>query len=209
MPSGQDRFQAELLSRSQRDRILAAMTELVAKRGYQDTTVELIVKRAGVARATFYQYFANREACMLACFDAAVAEITSLIVTAAETAQSWPDQVRAGLAALLDYLVANPAVARTVVVESMTAGPAAMERYEGALQSFTPALIPGRALRTGAEELPSTLEDSIVGGVVWMLHQRLTRGELDTVPELLPTMLEFALSPYLGEQRAAEAAASA
>jgi hypothetical protein len=47
----------------------------------------------------------------------------------------------------------------------------------------------------------------IVGGVVWMVRQRLLRGEVEQLPELLPTMLEFALAPYLGEARAAEIAA--
>jgi AcrR family transcriptional regulator len=209
LPAGQDRFQAELLSRTQRDRILDAMAGIVAKRGYQGTTVERIVKRAGVARVTFYENFENREACMLACFDAAVQAITRRAVAAAEAEDSWPDQMRAGLAACLDYVVANPAIARSVVVETMTAGPAAMQRYEQALRSFTPAIALGRKFGSAAGELPDTLEDSIAGGIVWMVHQRLLHAEVDQIPDLLPTMLEFALSPYLGERRAAEVASEA
>jgi tetracycline repressor-like protein len=54
LPAGQDRFQAELLSHDQRGRILVAMASEVAERGYHKTTIEHIVKRAGVSRATFY-----------------------------------------------------------------------------------------------------------------------------------------------------------
>lgn len=207
LPAGQDRFQAEMMTRDQRQRILAALAEVVAKRGYQGTTVENIVKRAGVARVTFYENFENREACLLACFDEALEEARRRIAAAAAGEQDWPLQVRAGIAAFLEMVVAEPALARTCLIESMTAGPAAMERYEGALQSFSPSLRRGRELSGELDELPETLEDSIVGGIVWMVHQRLLRGELDAVRGLLPTMVEFALSPYLGEQRAAEAAA--
>ena len=210
LPAGRDRIGVELLSRTQRERILDAMAEIVARRGYQGTTVELIVKRAGVSNATFYENFANREACMLACIDGAVADITRRIITAAALGDSWPEQMRAGLAAFLDYMVGNPALARILVVESMTAGPAAMERYENAMQTFALMLARGRKFAgADAELLPETLEGSLIGGVVWMLHQRLVRGEFDQMPRLLPTMLEFMLSPYLGKRCAAEVAAKA
>jgi AcrR family transcriptional regulator len=207
LPAGGDRFQAELLSHDQRHRILVAMAEVVAKRGYQGTTVEHIVKRAGVARATFYENFENREDCLLAGFAAAEAEARRRILAATELQDSWPEKVRVGLAGYLDYVVSEPALARTCIVESMTAGPAAMDRYEQALQGFVPLFRYGRTVAPPDRQLPETLEDSIVGGIIWMIHQRLLRGEVEQIPDLLPTMLEFALAPYLGEQQAATIAA--
>src|SRR5215475_11312280 len=53
----------------QRRRILRATAELVAKRGYNDVTVELIVKRARVGYKTFYRHFANKEECFLSLID--------------------------------------------------------------------------------------------------------------------------------------------
>ena len=64
-----------MLSRDPRERILVAMAEIVAKRGYQGTTIEHIVKRAGVSRATFYEHFENREDCLLAGFADAAEEL--------------------------------------------------------------------------------------------------------------------------------------
>ncbi len=192
-----------MLSRSPREKILVAMAEAVAKRGYQGTTVEHIVKRAGVARNTFYESFKNREACLLAGFEEALAEVSERATVAAAKETEWPLQVRAALAVLLDWVAENPALARTCLVESMTVGPEALERYEKVLQGYAPLLAQGRAGTEGPEELPDMLEDLIVGGIVWMIHQRLLRGEADRVPALLPTMLEFALTPYLGEQAVA------
>jgi AcrR family transcriptional regulator len=208
LPAGGDRFQAELLSRDQRERILRATYDIVAKRGYQGTSVELIVKRAGVARATFYEYFENREACLLAAFDAAEAALAERIGEAVDPEAEWADQVKAGLVAFLGHVAEETAVGRTCLIESMTAGPTAMERYEQAMRRVAPAFARGRALPTASDDLPETLEDSIVGGIAWMVHQRLLRGEADQIPGLLGTMLEFALAPYLGEERAAEIARS-
>jgi AcrR family transcriptional regulator len=208
LPPGGDRFQAEQLSRDQRDRILAAMVELVAKRGYQGTSIERIVKRAGVSRATFYENFENREDCLLAGFSDAVEELRRRVEEAIAGAGEWPQQVRAALSAFLDFAASDPALARTCLVETVTAGPAAMERYERALQSFSPFLRGGRDYRRQSDELPETLEDMIVGGIVWTVHQRLLRGEVEEIRDLLPAMVKFALAPYLGKEPAAEIAAA-
>jgi AcrR family transcriptional regulator len=203
LPIGGDRSRAEMLARDPRDRILVAMFEIVAKRGYHGATIEHIVKRAGVSRATFYEYFDNREDCLLAGFDEAAVELQRRMEAAAAEADEWPDQVRAALAAFLEHAIANPAMARTCIVESVTVGPVAMERYERALRTFVPLFRLGREVGEADGELPDELEDLIIGGLVWMVHQRLLRNEIDEIRALLPTMLEFALVPYMGEKRAA------
>jgi AcrR family transcriptional regulator len=209
LPSGADRDRAEMLARDPRERILIAMAEIVAKRGYHGSTIEHIVKRAGVSRATFYEHFDNREDCLLAGFDEAAAELQGRMEAAAAEAGDWPDQVRAALAAFLDYAETNPALARTCIVESVTAGPVAMDRYERALRTFVPLFRLGREVEEANDELPDELEDLVIGGLVWMVHQRLLSNEIDQIPKLLPTMLEFALVPYMGEKRAAAVVAQA
>jgi AcrR family transcriptional regulator len=210
LPAGRDPRGAEAIAAGQRERILLAAVELVAKRGYRGTTVELIVKRAGVARATFYENFENREDCLLACFEHGLEEARSRMAAAALPAhgRDWPQRLRAALAALLDYAISEPALARTCLVETVTAGPKALAHYERALASFTFFFSEGRQLADQGEELPGTLEESIVGGIVFMIHQRLVRAETDKIRDLLPTMVEMSLAPYLGEELAAKVAAS-
>ena len=141
---------------------------------------------------------------MLAGFDTAEEGARLRVLAATELQDSWPEKVRVGVAAFLDYIVSDPALARTCIVEGMTAGPVAMRRYEQALENFTPLFRYGREFVPPGRKLPEALEDSIVGGIVWMIHQRLLSGELDQIPGLLPVMLEFALVPYLGEEGAAQ-----
>jgi AcrR family transcriptional regulator len=190
-----------------RQRILAATAQLVAKRGYRGAGVELIAERAGMSNKTFYGYFRNREDCFLACLDQIAAEGGGRIEAAVDAEAEWSEQVRAGIAAFLDYVVGEPARARTFLVESMGAGTAAMERYEATLKHFAKRLRAGRRQPADGGALPDILEDSIVGGLVWMVHQRLVAGELGDVPGLRPRMVKFALAPYLGEERAMEIAA--
>ncbi len=191
----------------QRRRILAATADLVAERGYQDTTTETIVRRAKVGYATFYKSYAGKEECFLALFDAAT-EHTARRVREAYDAEKgpWPDRVGAALGALFKEIAAHPNVARACLVEALTAGPEAVARHESALKRFAPFLRPGRELNPRQAELPDTLEDTLAGGVFWVVNQRLVGGEVDKLRGLLPETLEFVLRPYVGEDQAAREA---
>jgi AcrR family transcriptional regulator len=193
-----------MLARGQRDRIMMAMAALVAKRGYQATSIEKIVKRAKISRGTFYAHFENREDCLLAIFDEGLSGAQRQVEEAVAAHDGdWPEEIRAGIVAFLDYIADNPALARTCMVESVTAGPAAASRYEAALQLAVPTFARGRKLADPSRVLPETLEDSIVGGIVWMVHQRLLHNEVAEIRGLLPAMLKFALTPYVGDERSA------
>jgi AcrR family transcriptional regulator len=187
----------------QRQRILRATGELVAKRGYNAVTVELIVKRAKVSYKTFYAHFSNKEEAFLELFDAVMAQTRAQIDAAlvAEADAPWPQQVIAGLRALFNAFIADPLIARASIVEAPTVGPLIIERYEKAMTVISPLLRQGREAQP--EELPATLEDTLAGGVLWSAYQRLIVGEAERIEALLPEAIEFVLRPYIGEAEAA------
>src|SRR5580692_9838592 len=51
---------------SQRQRLLGAITDLAIRDGFTAVTVGQVIARAGVSRATFYEYFIDLEACFAA-----------------------------------------------------------------------------------------------------------------------------------------------
>ena len=56
----------------QRERILDATERLIAAHGCAGTSIEAIVKEAGVSSVTFYEFFDGKEECFVAAFDRAV-----------------------------------------------------------------------------------------------------------------------------------------
>lgn len=207
MPPGPRPVSREASVEDQRSRILRATAELIAKRGYQGTTTELIVRRAKVGYATFYKQFGDKEGAMAALFDAAAETASAAVRTAfAETEGSWAEKVAAGLSALFELFASHPTVARACLVEALTAGPVLVARYEQALTSFEPMLRPGRELNPRGAELPQSLEKTLAGGVLWLAYQRLVVSEAEKLRELLPEAVEFVLSPYVGEAEAVRAA---
>ena len=197
----------EFVARHQRARIIEALAEEIEDKGYRAVTVADIVRRAGVARNTFYENFGSKEDCFLAASEYAVDEALSLVREAAAGVEGWPAQVNAGLGAFLDYVVERPALARACIVEALAAGAPAAERHEQSIQAFVPFFRAGRELSPTGDELPATLEETIVGGVFWIVHQRIVNERVEGIEEVLPELAEFALTPYIGAAEAKRVAA--
>jgi AcrR family transcriptional regulator len=205
LPSGITRATAK---EDQRRRILRATGELVAERGYHAVTVELIVKHARVSFKTFYSHFANKEECFVELFETVMADARARMDAAVERERGrgapWPQQVAAALRALFDVFLADPLIARASIVDAPTVGPVMIDRYQQAMSGLTPLLRQGRGFVADADELPSTLEDTLAGGLLWSAYQRLIVGEVDRIETLLPEAVIFVLRPYVGEREAAK-----
>jgi AcrR family transcriptional regulator len=183
-----------------RERIVDAIAELSAERGYGGTSVGDIVRRAGVARKTLYDNFDGKEDAFLSALDSAIAEGLGRAEAACETADGdWRQRIEAGLGALLAYLSARPAVARMCMVEALSASSAASRRYDAALERFAELL---RRNAPRDEPLPDTIAETLVGGVAWILNRKIRGGEAERAVESLPELSEFVLAPYRRAQGA-------
>jgi AcrR family transcriptional regulator len=206
VPLGRHGLAPDVVAAHQRERLFKATVDLVAKRGYRNTSIDHIVKAARVGYVAFYDLFEGKEDCFLAAFDRIVAETTEALTAAIATETDWPRQIAAALACVLDLIVADPKRARIALVEVQAAGPAAYARYEEAVDRTVPKLREGRAFNPDTGELSSTLEEAVLGGILWVIHQRLVKGEFEQADALLEETIQIALSPYLGDAEAREVA---
>ena len=186
--------------------MLAATAELVAERGYRNTAITRICKAAGVGRNTFYEHFESKEDCFLATFDDGVDQARRRIADAVDPEAEWSEQLRAGLRELLRLIASELALARTCLVESLAAGPAAIEHYESVLASLIPFFARGREAGSRSGKVPEAMEETIIRGLAANLNQRLMMDEGDELEALLSDLLEFSLAPYLGDEAARTAA---
>lgn len=128
LPKGRHRLTREQVAEAQRLRLVVAMAEALAEGGYVGTPVAAVLARAGVSRETFYQLYADKQACFLDALDF-VGEVLVAELGAA-TGGSGPPLARAerAIERYLDTIVAQPAFARLFLVEVFAAGPEAMVR---------------------------------------------------------------------------------
>lgn len=208
VPTGRHGPSPDVEADQQRDRLFVATVELVAKRGYRETTVDRIVKAANVDPVAFTQLYADKEECFLAAFDRIVEETVETVVAAAEGAEGWPEEMATGISCLLDLVAADPRRARIAVVEAQAAGPRALARYGAAVDRAMPKLREGRQFSQEAAALSGALEEAILGGVLWIVHQCLVNGQLGEIEALLEDLIQLALAPYLGDEAAKHLAAA-
>ena len=195
---GRDGLGHEQVSEIQRARMLAAMVELAAERGAANATVAQVVARSGVSRRTFYELFGDREDCFLAAFDDAIARIASEVVPAYEQPTRWREKIRAGLTALLEILDYEPGTGRLVIVETLGAGPKALERRRRVLAQIITIVDEGRREGKKGDGPPPLTAEGAVGAVFSVIHARMLAGDRRPLLKLAGPLTSTIVLPYLG-----------
>jgi AcrR family transcriptional regulator len=202
LPHGRHGLPPEFVANNQRQRLLAALVFTVAEHGYNETTITKVIEGAGVTTRTFYKYFDGVEAAYLAAFEAAADSLAARLAEAYGSESEWPLRIRASLAALLSFFAASPELARLCLTEPFVAGPAISRRYQEAIARLAPFLRAGRELREGPEPFPETTERGLLGSIGTQIGRKVSAGETEELPGLLPDLVQFALTPYLGAAEA-------
>lgn len=208
LPPGRHGLPREFVVHNQRERLIAGLAVAVAENGYAGTTIAHITRHAAVSRRTFYEHFESKDECFVAAYDAVMEQLRERVDVAFQEEDEWPRAVRAGIAAMLEFLAAEPNLARLAMVEPLAAGPAVVDRYDAAIRGLVPYFEAGRSDRAAAvlSEPSPTTEEALVGGMVSLISRRVAAGKVEQLESLLPDLVEFVLTPYLGSAAAAEVA---
>lgn len=199
LPHGRHGLPPEFVAHNQRERLIASFIALIDEVGFDNATITATIEGASVSSRTFYKYFETIEDCYAAAFDLALQRLGAVLREAFESEREWPLQVRAALVAWLHHLAEDPPVARLLTAEPFVAGPAIAERYKAAIDSAAPYLSAGRELRPeGSDELPPTTERGVLGAINNLIARQVKAGQAESLGELLPDVVQFALTPYLG-----------
>jgi AcrR family transcriptional regulator len=204
LPRGRHAAPREVVAESQRERLLVAMADATAHKGYANVAVADVIERAGVSRRSFYEHFSNKEEAFLAAYDAGVAALLDAIAEAEEAAAADapaggapPARARAGTEVYLQLLADNPAFARTFLIEVLGAGPAALDRRAAVHERFAQRLADGFAAIAddvgGLQQPASYVFRAAVGAIHELVIDCLLKHGAAALPELLGPILEIEL----------------
>jgi AcrR family transcriptional regulator len=182
-----------------RERILDAVMELLADKGYQALTITEIAQLAAISLTTFYAHFAGKDQAVVAALNRGGDRLLQTIQPVLAEAPDWAHGVGAGLHALFAYLALERPYARFGGVEVHPASPLVVEvrdRLMAAAQAF---------LAGGYERHPHV--DPIVGEAIGasidaMVFDQLARGDRARLYGLAPTATYLALVPFVGIDQA-------
>jgi AcrR family transcriptional regulator len=191
---------------SQRERILDAVANLTAARGFTGLTVEDIVGEAAVSREAFYEHFKSKQDAFLVAYELGHAKGFGIVERAFAAEGSWSKGVRAAIAALLDFLASEPSFAHVALLDTLTATPRSAERSETGLTAYAQMLLPGFEEAPEHHRPPAITIEAIVGGLFELCSQYAAQGRTHQLRELTTHATYIALAPFIGTEEAARVA---
>ena len=201
LPRGRHGLPRELVIRSQRERLLAAVVRVSAANGYGSTSVADILGEAGVGRESFYELFSDKRDCLLAARTILVDHLETTVRSAYCVSGAWAERLRNGLAAALEWFAADPAAARVILVELAFIGDVSRVRFHEDFQRFAKLLDEGRGDSEPRPDRPRATILAIAAGFA-CVYEEVIRGRAGELPKLLPELTYELLVPFVGEEAA-------
>jgi AcrR family transcriptional regulator len=202
-PVDSERISPTEHAEERRREILELVTGVFAKRGYHGATIDHLVAGGKTSMGGFYKLFEGKEDCFVQAFDLAVGEARESAKLAVADLDGWGEQASTGLLALLEFVAAKPFAARLALIEAQSGGAEAVRRYNELMNEAAAFLRAGRSSPTATTDLPASFEEATVSGVVWLIQNRLARGEKIDAGALHPQLVKMVLEPYLGRKGSA------
>jgi AcrR family transcriptional regulator len=187
---------ADAVAADQRRRILDALPDAVAENGIEATTVEHVVKLAGVRRNSFYEQFSDKRDCFAAAHEIAQERLLGVLTFQCYTHACLPDRLGTALAAGLTLLGGHPSLARLIVVEAPAAGGEITVRHQEWLDRYCRLLQLAAVASPDISPPKPALEPAIVGSVVSRVKQLVLAGQAGDLPRLCPELVQLTLSYY-------------
>ncbi len=180
-PHGLDRAD---VAQAHRDRLLHAVTRVVADKGFAKATISAIAREAGVSPNVFYEHFASKQDCYLAAYDVFAETLLERVAGTIDPATRFEDFLTTALGAYLGTLGAEPLAARAFVLEMDGAGPRARERRHAVYAAMAAVIKQRHSELLPSHPLPDAAYMGIVHGVRELVCDVLegrTAGTLDDV----------------------------
>ena len=179
-----------------RARLTAGLAAAIAEKGYAAVTIADVVRGARVSKRTFYEHFADKEACFLALYAETSDELLELIATSAATAPGlWEARIGAAARTYFERVAGEPELIRAALLEIQAAGPRArtlrrevQRRHADQLRAFSEA---AAAEEPGLAVLTPALATAVVGGLNELMLEAVEAGHAERLGELAAAATEL------------------
>ncbi|HEX5762870.1 MAG TPA: TetR/AcrR family transcriptional regulator [Solirubrobacterales bacterium] len=192
LPPGRHGLPADLVRAHQRQRLLEAAATALAEQGYGRLTTARITELAGVSSRTFYQHFEDLWACLLAAYEVEAGRLCAAIEAGCAEAAERSQRGRAGVAAALDFLATEPAVARLLSAEpppQITVLARARRELVDRLGTMLRDI-----LKAGAAQPLPGIERRLVGAAMALVASRTAGVDPHRLQELGPELSDLLLA---------------
>jgi AcrR family transcriptional regulator len=198
LPRGEGNVSRSFVVHNQRERILDALANLAAAKGYGATTIPEIVQEAAVSVQAFYEHFSGKEDAFLVAYEIGHRKALAIVERAYESEEDWPAAVRTGIAMLLEFLASEPAYAHLALIDALTASPKAAEVAHDGMSAYAGMLEPGLQFNVNGNPPTAVSVEATAGALFELCFVYVATERTRELPRLLEVAGDIALRPFLG-----------
>ncbi len=187
LASGRHHLTREEVAANQRRRLFKALSAVMTKKGYGDTTVDDVIKAAKVSRATFYQHFDSKQDCFMAGYARMQRHVIDAI-RAVPTSGTPMENFTVMLDRYLGFVALDPSTARLYLLEVYAAGPEAVRRRVELQQEFVAGVAKVFKARSTTDRFAS---QALVAAISTLVVNALTEGGGEAVTALRQPILDY------------------
>lgn len=196
LPRGEGNVSRSFVVHNQRERILDALANLSAAKGYGATTIPEIVHEAAVSVQAFYEHFSGKDDAFLVAYEVGHRKSLAIVERAYESQPAWTDAVRAGVRALLEFLASEPSYAHLALIDALTANAKAAAMAHDGMRAYSGMLAP--ELDTpldGSLHKPVAVEATACA-LLELCFVHVAQQQARELPRLANVASELALRPF-------------
>jgi AcrR family transcriptional regulator len=206
LPRGESNVSQSYVAHNQQERILDAVANLTAAKGYEAVGIDEIATTAAISPNAFYRRFADKEDAFLVTYEVGHAKCLAAVEAAYAACSDWQVAVKAGIGALLRFLASEPAFARIALIDAPIATPRTSERSNAGIRALTQMLVPGLEVQAQRIQGWPVKLDAVAGGLFELCLRYAIEERVRFLPELEPVATYVALAPFIGGEEAAAVA---
>lgn len=185
------------LEDSRRQRLLQGIEAAILEKGYADTTVIDIVRHAGVSKRTFYEFFADKRACLLDFYRQTNQSIVDIIDVVARTSDdvAWDMRLLQGMKDFFNRYQQSFTVLNSLMLEIRVAGREGLALHRETQQQYCDMLMNlverERSRFPNIRPLPPVQAAAILGGIQEILLNAYEQDQSSSLSEQLEPLSGF------------------
>jgi AcrR family transcriptional regulator len=193
LPTGSHGLDPELVRRDQRQRLLGAMAELIALKGYPAVRISDLSGLAHVSPPTLYSLYADKEQLFIGAYEDVARRTGEAIVAAVAQHQSFERRLPAAMRAFCELAASEPYGVSLLVLGALGAGPGARGRRREVLAALEAFIHVNRAPGTPRDGSDLTVT-ALLGGIREVTAARLRDGRQQELPALADPLADWVRS---------------
>jgi AcrR family transcriptional regulator len=188
-----------------RRRLLDGLAQSIREKGLQRTQISDIVRNASTSRRTFYECFADKEACFEQLIQEWMNELLDAVRAVVDPEADWEQQIDACVDTYLGALGEDPALTVTVTRELPMLGSLGVELQEQEIDNYAELLVevtrtPGMR-RAGGRPVDMETAVMVIGGFAEVVDRATRDGK---APEAVSETVKDVIKRVIGPRRPAD-----